>query len=97
MCVVSTISRDDNCNRSSGDVARDRLIVKGRPATVDPKLADYRPFQSVQTDMGDDLVAAAFPHHRDRAVTVHLASALHRRDPTLRQRQNPLSGGHFRG
>ena len=32
--------------------------------------------QRVQADMGDDLVAAAFHHHRDCAVTVHLASAL---------------------
>ena len=32
--------------------------------------------KSVQPDMGDDLVAATFHHHRNRAVTVHLASAL---------------------
>ena len=36
--------------------------------------------KSVQPDMGDDLVAATFHHHRDRAVTVHLASALQARD-----------------
>src|SRR5215218_1438754 len=30
--------------------------------------------------MGDDLVAATFHHHLDRAVTVHLASALRVRD-----------------
>src|SRR5215218_2515970 len=30
--------------------------------------------------MGDDLVAATFHHHLDRAVTVHLASALRVQD-----------------
>ena len=53
--------------------------------------------QRVQPDMRDDLLAAAFHHHRNRAVTVHLASALQSRVVTRRQRQNPLSGGHFRG
>ena len=32
--------------------------------------------KSVQSDMSDDLLAASFHHHRNRAVTVHLASAL---------------------
>ena len=29
--------------------------------------------QGVQSDVGHDLVAAAFHHHRNRAVTLHLA------------------------
>src|SRR6266508_6190551 len=37
--------------------------------------------KSMQPDMGDDLLAAPFHHHRDRAVTVHLASALQSRVP----------------
>jgi hypothetical protein len=32
--------------------------------------------KSVQADMSDDLLAAPFHHHRRRAVSVHLASAL---------------------
>ena len=53
--------------------------------------------QGVQSDVGHDLVAAAFHHHRNRAVTLHLASALQVEIRTCQQRQNPLSGGHFRG
>ena len=46
-----------------------------RQRITEPQTVGERP-QDVQPDMGDDLVAATFHHHRDRAVTVHLASAL---------------------
>jgi hypothetical protein len=39
--------------------------------------------KSVQADMGDDLLAAPFHHHRNRAVSVHLASALPTRVPDV--------------
>jgi hypothetical protein len=34
----------------------------------------------MQPDMGHDLVTTGFHHHRNRAVTVHLAGALLVRD-----------------
>ena len=60
-------------------------IVHRRPLTArrDPcrqRIAQPQPVskraEHVQSDMGDDLVAAPFHNHRHRAVTVHLASAL---------------------
>src|SRR5947208_13522394 len=49
------------------DARRQRIT---KPQTV-PKRS-----KSMQPDMSDDLLAAPFHHHRDRAVTVHLGSAL---------------------
>src|SRR5215218_5918773 len=49
------------------DARRQRIT---QPQAV-PKRA-----KSMQPDMSDDLLAAPFHYHRDRAVTVHLASAL---------------------
>ena len=53
--------------------------------------------KQMQPDMSDDLGAAGFHDQRNGAVTVHLASALPTPVRTRRQRQNPRSGGHFRG
>ncbi len=53
--------------------------------------------KGMEANVGDHLVATAFHPHADRAVSVHLASTLLTRVRTRRQRQNPLSGGHFRG
>lgn len=48
--------------------------------------------------MGHDLAAAGFHLHAHRAVNIHLASVASRLGfLTSRQRQNPLSGGHFHG
>ena len=48
---------------------------RGRQRITETQPVGKRP-KSVQPDMGDDLLAARFHHHRDGAVTVHLASAL---------------------
>jgi hypothetical protein len=63
-------------------------IVQPEPGSGDPRrqqLAHPEPIserpQSMQPDMSDDLFAAPFHDHRNRAVTVHLASALLTREP----------------
>jgi hypothetical protein len=49
-----------------------------RQRIAEPQPVGERP-QRVQPNMGDDLVATPFHRHRNRAVTVHLASALQER------------------
>ena len=70
---VNTLPRSCNGSRSPliGIARRQRIT---QPQTVGKRA------KSVQPDMSDDLLAAPFHHHRNRAVTVHLASALQVRD-----------------
>ena len=70
---VSTLPR--SCTGSRSPVERDPR----RQRIAQPQPVGERA-KRVQPDMGHDLVAAAFHHHRNRAVTVHLASALLARD-----------------
>jgi hypothetical protein len=60
-------------------------VMEREPLTADrdprrERIAQPQPVRKrakrVKTDVGHDLVAAGFHHHRNRAVTVHLASAL---------------------
>jgi hypothetical protein len=50
------------------------LIDQRRQRVAEPQTISKRAAHGA--DVGDDLVPAAFHHHRDRAVSVHLAGAL---------------------
>ena len=72
---VNTLPRSCNGKRSPA------IGMRADSESPSPSRSAKRA-KSVQPDMGHDLVAAGFHHHRDRAVTVHLASALLARDLT---------------